>query len=85
MLLGHQIDSRIREISQDDMEFIYSAVEAGWTTPRISREMPYLLCAAVYMVSRSARQEMAQRYGVCEHCRRDIATGKISPTPAPKP
>ncbi len=74
---GLQIDGRIASCSQEDWEFIFTAVEAGWTTPRIMAEVS---CgpAATFVIARYARQEMAQRHRVCEKCRRNIATGKIA-------
>lgn len=75
-LLGHRIDPRIVALSQDDWEFVYSAIEAGWTTPQIMRDMPHATPSAVFTVTRAVRQEMRHRLRVCEHCRREIATGR---------
>lgn len=74
---GAQVDARMLDISIDDWEFIFLAVEAGWTTPRIMREME---CnpSIVFVIARHIRQDMRERLKVCEHCRRDIATGKVA-------
>jgi hypothetical protein len=55
---GPQLDSRIAALSEDDLEFIFNAVEAGWTTPQIAREVTGSF-AAVYVVSKQARAELA--------------------------
>lgn len=64
-------DKLLSQLSFDDVDFIYSAVEAGWTTPKIAREVdaPWL---AVYRVSREARAEIRERLQICELCRRSL-------------
>lgn len=54
---GMRCDRRLLELSIDDWEFIYTAVEAGWTTPMIVREVD-ADWAAVFIVAREARREL---------------------------
>lgn len=65
-----------RSLSQDDWEFIFTAVEAGWTTPRIAKEVDAPFMAVLY-ATRLAREEMRIRLKVCEHCRRKIARANV--------
>lgn len=73
---GAHVDARLLDLSIDDWEFIHSAVEAGWTTPRIMRELDNILPGIVFVIARHIRQDMRDRLKVCEHCRRAIATGR---------
>lgn len=73
--MGFHVERRLNAVSQADWEFIWSAVEAGWTTPRIMRELD-MFPADVFALTRAARAEQRDALKVCEHCRRDIATGK---------
>jgi hypothetical protein len=59
-----------------EIEFIYAAVEAGWTTPQIAKEVT-ISFADTLLIARVARSEERDRLRVCEKCRRNIATGKI--------
>jgi hypothetical protein len=48
-------------VTQEQSEFIWAAVEAGWTTPRIAAELPELRFAAVMLLARQARIEKRER------------------------
>jgi hypothetical protein len=52
---------RIAAVTQDQAEFIWNAVEAKWTTPKIAAEMPDLTFAAVFLLAREARRELRER------------------------
>jgi hypothetical protein len=45
-------------ISDEDWKFIYSAVEAGWTSPRIADDCPDLGFAQVVRATRVAREDL---------------------------
>ncbi len=59
-----------------EIEFIYTAIEAGWTTPEIAKEVS-ISFADTMLITRVAREEQREKMRVCEKCRRNIATGKI--------
>jgi hypothetical protein len=69
------LDRRLLALSQDDWQFVWTAVEAGWSTPRIMQEVD-APPAVVFIAARAARAEMSERLRACEHCRRNIASGK---------
>lgn len=48
----------LAEISDDDWQFIWSAVEAGWTSPRIHRDCPALSFWQVMRAVRYVRDEL---------------------------
>jgi hypothetical protein len=74
----HKTDHRraFWNVPDSEIEFIYTAVDAGWTTPKIAKEVS-ISWADTFLIARVAREEYRTALNVCHHCFRNIKTGKI--------